>query len=58
MLSGSYDAARAEAALQSGHADLVAFGRPFLASPKPEVSEVHSREPRADLPSASPPRVP
>jgi N-ethylmaleimide reductase len=58
MLSGSYDAARAEAALQSRHADLVAFGRPFLASPNPEATGLHPREPRADLPSASPARMP
>ena len=33
ILSGGYDAIRAEASLQSGKADLVAFGRPFLANP-------------------------
>ena len=33
ILCGSYDAIRAEAALESGLADLVAFGRPFLANP-------------------------
>jgi N-ethylmaleimide reductase len=33
ILAGGYDAARAEEALQSGHADLVAFGRPFIANP-------------------------
>lgn len=33
VLSGGYDAARAEAALASGAADLVAFGRPFIANP-------------------------
>ncbi|KAA9325314.1 alkene reductase [Hymenobacter busanensis] len=33
ILSGGYDAARAEEALQSGRADLVAFGRPFIANP-------------------------
>lgn len=33
ILSGGYDAARAEADLQSGMADLIAFGRPVLANP-------------------------
>jgi N-ethylmaleimide reductase len=33
LLSGGYDADRAEAAIASGKADLVAFGRPFIANP-------------------------
>ena len=33
ILSGSYDVARAEVVLESGLADLVAFGRPFIANP-------------------------
>lgn len=33
ILSGSYDADRADAVLNSGLADLVAFGRPFIANP-------------------------
>lgn len=33
ILSGGYDADRAEADLKSGAASLVAFGRPFLANP-------------------------
>jgi N-ethylmaleimide reductase len=33
ILAGGFDAPRAEAALGSGRADLVAFGRPFLANP-------------------------
>ncbi|MEO1623546.1 MAG: alkene reductase [Bacteroidota bacterium] len=33
ILSGGYDKARAEEALQSGKADLVAIGRPFIANP-------------------------
>ena len=33
ILSGGYDAARAEADLSAGKADLIAFGRPFLANP-------------------------
>ena len=33
ILSGGYDAERAEADVASGRADLVAFGRPFIANP-------------------------
>jgi N-ethylmaleimide reductase len=33
IAAGGYDAASAEAALAAGQADLVAFGRPFLANP-------------------------
>jgi len=33
ILSGGYDAARANADLDAGKGDLVAFGRPFLANP-------------------------
>jgi N-ethylmaleimide reductase len=33
ILSGGYDAKRAEADLVEGRADLIAFGRPFLANP-------------------------
>ena len=33
ILSGGYDAARAESDLESGHADLIAVGRPLLANP-------------------------
>jgi N-ethylmaleimide reductase len=33
ILSGGYDCERAEADLQSGAADLVAFARPFIANP-------------------------
>ena len=33
ILSGGYDAARADADLRAGKGDLVAFGRPFLANP-------------------------
>ncbi|XDD46391.1 alkene reductase [Leptospira sp. WS39.C2] len=33
ILSGGYDSARAEKDLESGNADLVAFGKPFLANP-------------------------
>jgi N-ethylmaleimide reductase len=33
ILSGGYDAARAERDLEAGKCDLVAFGKPFLANP-------------------------
>ena len=31
--NGDYDATRAEAAIEAGEADLIAFGRPFIANP-------------------------
>jgi len=34
ILSGGYDKARAEADLQAGRADLIAFGRPFISNPR------------------------
>jgi N-ethylmaleimide reductase len=33
ILCGGYDRARAEADLEAGGADLIAFGRPFIANP-------------------------
>lgn len=33
VLAGGFDAASAQAALAAGQADLIAFGRPFLANP-------------------------
>jgi len=33
ILSGGYDRARAEADLKAGRADLIGFGRPFIANP-------------------------
>jgi len=33
ILSGGYDAARAESDLAAGKCDLIAVGRPFLANP-------------------------
>ncbi len=33
ILSGGYDRSRAEADLQSGAADLIAYGRPFISNP-------------------------
>lgn len=48
ILAGGYDAARAEADLQAGRGDLVAFARPFIANPR-LVSRM-----RAGLPLAQP----
>jgi len=33
ILAGGFDRANAESALQAGHANLIAFGRPFIANP-------------------------
>jgi len=33
ILAGGFDRDRAESALQEGHADLIAFARPFIANP-------------------------
>ena len=33
MVNNGYSGASAEAAVASGHADLVAFGRPFISNP-------------------------
>jgi N-ethylmaleimide reductase len=33
ILAGGFDRERAETALREGRADLIAFGRPFLANP-------------------------
>ena len=33
ILAGGFDQASAQSALQSGHADLIAFARPFIANP-------------------------
>ena len=33
VLAGGFDRASAEAALEAGHADLIAFARPFIANP-------------------------
>jgi len=38
ILSGGYDAGRAEADLKGKRGDLVAFGRPFLVTPKPATA--------------------
>ena len=47
ILSGGYDAARAEADLVAGRGDLVAFGRPFIANPR-LVSKLRARAPLAE----------
>ena len=41
ILSGGYDAARAESDLAAGKCDLIAVGKPFLANPR---SEEHTKE--------------
>jgi len=33
ILAGGFDSSTAEGALAAGHADLIAFGRPFIANP-------------------------
>ncbi len=48
IANGGYDRARAIAAVQAGRADLVAFGRPFIANP-----DLVDRL-QADLPLAEP----
>jgi N-ethylmaleimide reductase len=49
ILSGGYDVDRAEADLQSGRADLVAFGRGFIANPDlPERLEQGTELAQAD----------
>lgn len=52
ILSGGYDAARAEADLQAGRGDLVAFGRPFIANPR-LVSKMRAGAPLAQPDFAS-----
>jgi N-ethylmaleimide reductase len=47
ILSGSYDAVRAEEVLTNGLADLVAFGRPFIANPD-LVARMQSGAPLAE----------
>ena len=52
ILNGGYDAARAEADLAAGLADLVAFGRPFVSNPDlPE--RLRTGAPIADLDAAT-----
>lgn len=52
ILSGGYDRTSAEAALEAGRGDLVAFGRPFLANPDLATRMAQGAElnpPRMDL---------
>lgn len=50
ILCGDYDVTRAEAALASGLADLIAFGRPFIANPD-LVKRLENGEPLAQFDS-------
>lgn len=52
IVAGRYTRARAEAALAAGFADLVAFGRPFIANPDLPARLVHDR-PLADFDPAT-----
>ncbi len=52
ILSGGYDAPRAESDLQEGRGDLVAFGRPFISNPS-LVNKMKKGEPLADLDQAT-----
>jgi N-ethylmaleimide reductase len=52
ILSGGYDAARAEADLEAGRGDLIAFGRPFLANPR-LVTRLRAGLPLAQLDPAT-----
>jgi N-ethylmaleimide reductase len=45
ILAGGYDRASAETALAEGQADMIAFGRPFLANPD-LVARLHADAPR------------
>jgi N-ethylmaleimide reductase len=47
MLNGGFDRARAQAAVAAGEADLVSFGRPFIANPD-LVERLRARAPLAD----------
>jgi N-ethylmaleimide reductase len=50
MLNGGFDAEHAEAAIAAGQADLVSFGRPFIANP----DLVHRMKVRAPLATPDP----
>jgi N-ethylmaleimide reductase len=52
ILSGGYDAARANADLDAGRGDLVAFGRPFIANPD-LVRKLQSGAPLAEPDAAT-----
>jgi len=48
MLNNGYDRALAEQKLQSGEADLIAFGRPFISNPD-LVERLRQNAPLAEL---------
>ncbi len=48
IVAGKYDRQRADAILSAGHADLVAFGRPFIANPD-LPSRLAARQPLASF---------
>ena len=50
ILNSDYDVAEAEAALASGLADAIAFGRPFIANPDLVERIKHGAEWSADNP--------
>ncbi len=52
IVAGKYDQARAEDMLDKGYADLIAFGRPFIANPD-LVRRFREHLPLADFDSAS-----
>lgn len=52
IVAGSYTQARAEAVLDKGYADLVAFGRPFVANPD-LVSRLKNHQPLSNLDGAT-----
>jgi N-ethylmaleimide reductase len=47
ILSGGYDLTRAQADLTAGRADLIAFGRPFIANPD-LVARLRANKPLAE----------
>ena len=52
IVAGRYTQARADEMLNKGYADLVAFGRPFIANPD-FVSRLQHQQPLADLDGAA-----
>ena len=48
ILAGDYDATRAETDLAAGRADLIAFGRPFIANPD-LPARLAAKAPLADM---------
>lgn len=52
ILNGGFDRERAEASLRAGEADLISFGRPFIANPD-FVARVQRGAPLAEPDPAS-----